>query len=57
VVIGSGAGLMAIGHGLVPHFAPHGVARQAIHLLDQLVWRARFKDLDNAGVQSAPPLQ
>ena len=54
---GPGAGLLAVGHGLVPHLASQGVVRQAFDLLSPPLGRQRLKGLDNARVQEAPPLQ
>ena len=55
-VIGLGAGLLAVGHGLVPHLAPQGMVRQAFDLLGHPVGRERLKGLDNARMQHAPSL-
>ncbi len=56
-VPGPGTGLLAAGHGLGPHLAPHGMVRQAFHLLGRPVRRERLQGLDNARVQPPPPLQ
>ena len=56
-VVGPGAGLLAVGHGLVPHLAPQGMVRQAFDLLGHPVGRERLKGLDQARVQHPPPLQ
>ena len=56
-VVGPGAGLLAVGHGLVPHLAPQGMVRQAFDLLGHPVGRERLEGLDNARVQPPPPLQ
>ena len=55
-VVGPGAGLLAVGHGLVPHLAPQGMVRQAFDLLGHPVGRERLEGLDNARVQHPPPL-
>ena len=55
-VPGSGAGLLAVGHGLVPHLAPQGMVRQAFDLLGRPVPGERLQGLDDAGVQHPPPL-
>ena len=49
-VVGPGAGLLAVGDGLVPHLAPQGMVRQAFDLLGHPLGRERLKGLDNAGV-------
>jgi hypothetical protein len=56
-VAGPGAGLLAVGHGFVPHLAPQGMVRQAFDLLGPPLGRQRLKGLDNAPVQYPPPLQ
>jgi hypothetical protein len=56
-VKGPGAGLLAVGHGLVPHLAPQGMVRQAFDLLCRPLGSERLKGLDNARVQHPPPLQ
>ena len=56
-VVGPGAGLLAVGHGLVPHLAPQGMVRQAFDLLGHPLGRQRLEGLDNARVQPPPPLQ
>ena len=56
-VVGPGAGLLAVGHGLVPHLAPQGMVRQAFDLLGHPVGRERLEGLDQARVQHPPPLQ
>ena len=56
-VVGPGAGLLAVGDGLVPHLAPQGMVRQAFDLLGHPLGRERLKGLDNARVQHPPPLQ
>ena len=56
-VVGPGAGLLAVGHGLVPHLAPQGMVRQAFDLLGHPLGRERLEGLDNARVQHPPPLQ
>ena len=55
-VIGLGAGLPAVGHGLVPHLAPQGMVGQAFDLLGHPLGRERLEGLDNAGVEHPPPL-
>ena len=54
---GPGAGLLAVGHGLGPHFATQGVVRQVFDLLSPLLGCQRLERFDNACVQHAPPLQ
>ena len=54
--MGPGASLLAVGHGLVPHLAPHGVVGQAIHLLAQALGREGLQHLNNPAVEDAPPL-
>ena len=49
-VVGPGAGLLAVGHGLVPHLAPQGMVRQAVDLLGHPLGRERLEGLDNARV-------
>ena len=56
-VVGPGAGLLAVGHGLVPHLAPQGMVRQAFDLLGHPLGRQRLEGLDQARVQHPPPLQ
>ena len=56
-VMGTGAGLLAVGHGLAPHLAPHGMVRQAVYLLSHSLGRERFDGLDQACMQHPPPLQ
>ena len=56
-VVGPGAGLLAVGHGLVPHLAPQGMVRQAFDLLGHPLGRERLEGLDQARVQHPPPLQ
>ena len=56
-VVGPGAGLLAVGHGLVPHLAPQGMVRQAFDLLGHPLGRERLEGLDQARVQPPPPLQ
>ena len=56
-VVGPGTGLLAVGHGLVPHLAPQGMVRQAVDLLGRPLGRECFKSLDDAPVQRSPPLQ
>ena len=48
--------LSAVGESLVPHFAPHGVVRQASDLLTYLAPSKRFQGRDDAGMQRPPPL-
>ena len=55
-VIGPGASLLAVGDGLVPHLAPHGMVRQAFDLLGHPLGRQCLERLDNARVQLPPPL-
>src|SRR5215831_8251461 len=55
-VVGPGAGLPAVGDGLVPHLAPQGMVRQALHLLGSLIPGACLEGLNKAGVQPPPPL-
>ena len=55
-VVGPGAGLLAEGHGLVPHLPPQGMVRQAFHLLGHAVPDEGLQGLDDAGMESAPPL-
>ena len=55
-VVGPGAGLLAVGHGLVPHLAPQGMVGQAFDLLGQPLGRERLEGLDNARMQRPPPL-
>ena len=40
-VVSPGAGLLAVGDGLVPHLAPHGMVRQAVDLLGHSLGRKR----------------
>ena len=49
-VLISGAGLLAVGHGLVPHPAPQGMVRQAFDLRSRPLGCQRLKGLDNARV-------
>jgi hypothetical protein len=56
-VVGSGTGLLAVGHGLVPHLAPHGMVRQPFDLLGYPLGRQCLEGLDQVRVQHAPPLQ
>ena len=42
-VVGPGAGLLAVGHGLVPHLAPQGMVRQAFDLLGHPLGRERLR--------------
>ncbi len=72
-VVGPGAGLLAVGHGLVPHLASQGMVRQAFDLVRVLPsgrkalrprshlgpprGRQRLQGLDNTRMQEAPPLQ
>ena len=56
-VVGPGAGLLAVGDGLVPHLAPQGMVRQAFDLLGHPLGRQRLEGLDHARVQPPPPLQ
>ena len=56
-VLGPGASLLAVGHGLVPHLAPQGMVRQAFDLLGHPVGGERLDGLDQARVQPPPPLQ
>ena len=51
------AGLLAVGHSLVPRLAPQGMVRQAFDLLDHPLGRERFEGLNNARVQHPPLLQ
>ena len=51
-----GAGLLAVGHGLVPHRAPEGMRGQALDLLGQAVRVELFERFDNAGVQQTAAL-
>ena len=53
---GPGPGLLAVGHGLVPHLAPQGMVRQAFDLLGHPVPGERLQGLDDAGMQHPPPL-
>ena len=56
-VVGPGAGLLAVGHGLVPHLAPQGMVRQPFDLLGQPARApSALEGLDNARVQHPPPL-
>ena len=55
-VVGPGAGLLAVGHGLVPHLAPQGMVRQAFDLLGHPLPGERFEGLDDAGMERPPPL-
>ena len=52
-VPGPGAGLLAVGHGLVPHLAPQGMVRQPFDLLGHPLGRERLKGLDKAA-RAAP---
>jgi hypothetical protein len=45
-VVGSGAGLLAVGDGLVPHLAPQGMVCQAVDLLGCPVGRECLKGLN-----------
>ena len=56
-VVGPGAGLLAVGDGLVPHLAPQGMVRQAFDLLGHPLGRQRLEGLDQARMQHPPPLQ
>jgi hypothetical protein len=49
-VEGPGAGLLAVGDGLIPYLAPQGMVRQAFDLLGSPLGRECFKGLDNAPV-------
>jgi hypothetical protein len=55
--VGPRTGLLTVGHGLVPHLAPHGMVRQTFDLLAHPVGRERLEGLDNAPVQHPPPFQ
>ena len=48
--------LPAVRQGLVPHFAPQGMVRQAFDLLGYPVSGECLKGLDDAGMQHPPPL-
>ena len=54
---GPGTGLLAVGHSLVPHLAPHSMVRQAFDLLGYPLGRERFEGLNKARVQHPSPLQ
>ena len=56
-VPGPRTGLLTVGHGLVPHRAPHGMMRQAVDLLGPPVGCGRLEGIDNARVEPPPPLQ
>jgi hypothetical protein len=56
-VVGSSTGLLAVGHGLVPHLPPQRMVRQAFNLLGSPLGHERLKGLDNARVQPPPPFQ
>jgi hypothetical protein len=72
-VVGSGAGLPAVGHRFVPHLAPQGMVRQAFDLVQVLpsgrqalrsrshlgppLGRQRLDGLDQARMQPPPSLQ
>ena len=56
-VEGSGASLLAVCHGFVPHLASQGMVRQALDLLSYPVPGEDLKRLDNARVERPPPLQ
>jgi hypothetical protein len=49
-VIGPGAGLLAVGHRLVPHLASQSMVRQAFDRLGCWLGRQRLKGLDQARV-------
>src|SRR5262245_51912738 len=55
-VPGPGAGLLAVGHSLVPHLAPQGMVRQEVYLLGQALCIEGLKRLDNTRVQHPPTL-
>jgi hypothetical protein len=55
-VVRPSAGLPAVGDSLVPDLASQGMVRQAVDLLSSLVGREGLQDLDQARVQSPPPL-
>ena len=48
--------LPAVRQGLVPYFPPQGMVRQAFDLLGHPLSGERIEGLDDAGMQSAPPL-
>jgi hypothetical protein len=56
-VVGPGTGLPAVGHGLAPHLAPHGMVRQAVDLLGHPLGHKRLESFDQTRVQHPPPLQ
>ena len=55
-VVGRDTSLLAVGDGLVPHLAPHGMVRQAFDLLGHPLGRQRLECLNNTRVQPPPPL-
>src|SRR5262249_31944543 len=48
--------LPAVCQGLVPHFTPQGVVRQAFDLLGQSVGIENFHSVHDTGMQDPPPL-
>jgi hypothetical protein len=55
-VVGLGAGLLAVGHGFVPHLTPQGMVRQAFDRLGHPLGRQRLESFDNACMQHPPSL-
>ena len=55
-VVGPGAGLLAVRHGLVPHLAPQGMMGQPFDLPGHPLPGECLEGLDDAGMQHPPPL-
>ena len=52
-VVGPGTGLLAVGHGLVPHLAPNGMMGEPFHVLIEMIGMELLHRLDEAGVERA----